>query len=247
MRFAASTIILCFTLAQHGIAAAERLQLDSEADKISYSLGHQLGTDLHQQGLQPETTVILRGIQDGIAGSEPLLSPEEMQALLGELKHKIVTSQQQEKIDALNARRLKREMARKEGKDFMAANAKKPGVKTLPSGLQYRVITPGKGDKPALTDTVTVNYRGTLLNGNEFDSTLEGSPESFTVEDVIPGLKEAMQLMQPGSKWEVVIPPELGFGRHGALEDQTLIYEIELLGTKPASKEQTAAQKGQAE
>jgi FKBP-type peptidyl-prolyl cis-trans isomerase FklB len=159
-----------------------------------------------------------------------------MQRLLQELKHNILTTQQQDRQKAMEERRNKREMARKEGAAFLAANANKPGVITLPSGLQYRVIQAGKGRRPALTDTVTVHYHSTLINGNEFGGTREGMPESFAVNEVIPGLEEALQLMQQGAKWELYIPPELGFGRRGALEDQTLIYEIELLDIQQAGE-----------
>lgn len=242
MRFAASTMSLCLMLCQGVIVAAEQSELASESDRISYSLGHQIGSDLQQQHVQPETSVILRGIQDGLAGTPPLLSTEEMQPLLRELKRKIVTSEQQERLNAIKESRIKREMARKEGSEFLAANAKKPGIKTLPSGLQYRVIQPGDGDRPQATDKVTVYYRSTLLDGSEFGGTQEDMPEVFAVADVIPGLKEALQLMQPGAKWELFIPPGLGFGRRGVLEDQTLIYEIELLNIVKASEDKTAEQ-----
>ena len=247
MRFSTSTISLCLALYQGVIVAAEQAELTSEDDRISYSLGHQVGSDLQQQNMQLEKSMILRGIQDGLAGSEPLLSTEEMQTLLRGLKHDIVTSQEQERLNAIKERRIKREMARKEGSEFLAANAKKPGIKTLPSGLQYRVITPGKGKSPAATDTVSVYYRSTLLDGSEFGGTEDGKPESFVVADVIPGLKEALQLMQPGAKWELFIPNELGFGRRGALEDQTTIYEIELLGIEKASEGKTVDKSTQPE
>lgn len=247
MRFAASTISLCLALCQGVIVAAEQSELTSESDRISYSLGHQIGNDLQQQKMQPETSVILRGIQDGLAGSEPLLTSEEMQTLLRELKRKILTAEQQERLNTINERRNKREMARKEGSEFLAANATKPGVKTLPSGLQYRVIKPGNGNRPGATDTVTVYYRSTLLDGSEFDSTRKDMPEVFAVADVIPGLKEALQLMQPGAKWELFIPPELGFGRRGVLEDQTLFYEIELLDIVKASEDKTAEKNSRTE
>jgi len=247
MRFAASTMSLCLMLCQGVIVAAEQSELASESDRISYSLGHQIGSDLQQQNMQPETSVILRGIQDGLAGNAPLLSTEEMQTLLRELKRNIVTSEQQQRLNAIKERRVKREMARKEGSEFMTANAKKPGIKTLPSGLQYRIIKLGKGNSPKATDKVTVHYRSTLLNGSEFGGTQENEPDIFAVGDVIPGLKEALQLMQPGAKWELFIPPELGFGRRGVLEDQTLIYEIELLDIVKASEDKTEEQSSNTE
>ena len=138
-------------------------------------------------------------------------------------------------------------MARKEGEAFLADNTKKTGVTTLPSGLQYRIVKAGKGSKPALTDTVTVHYRGTLLDGSEFDSTRGGEPESFPVKELIPGLKEALLLMQPGARWELYIPPELGFGRRGPLEDQTLVYDIQLIAIVLPDKDKAAGKNSQAE
>jgi FKBP-type peptidyl-prolyl cis-trans isomerase FklB len=235
MRFALCTIGLCLALALHGALAGDQPELTSETDRISYSLGHQLGRDLQRQGLQPDMAAILRGLQDGLADREPLVAGEEMQSLLQSLKHDIVTTEQEERMRALEERRNRREAARREGAEFLAANEKKSGVTTLPSGLQYRVIRDGTGRHPGLTDTVTVKYRGTLLNGNEFDSTEEDNPGTFRVSELIPGLQEALQLMAAGAQWELYIPPQLGFGRRGALEDQTLIYDIELLDIAPAA------------
>jgi FKBP-type peptidyl-prolyl cis-trans isomerase FklB len=236
MQSAVFGIGLWLVLGHAGAIAGEHSGLSSENDRISYSLGHQLGQDLQQQGVQADRAALLKGLQDGLAGSPPLLPAGEMQTLLQELKQNIVTTQREEMQRALDERRNKREQARREGEAFLAANAKKPGVVSLPSGLQYRVIREGQGRKPALTDTVTVHYHSTLVNGDEFGGTRESEPESFAVNEVIPGLKEALQLMPQGAKWELYIPPSLGFGRRGALEDQTLIYQLELLDIKaPAS------------
>ncbi|MGD2112199.1 MAG: FKBP-type peptidyl-prolyl cis-trans isomerase [Gammaproteobacteria bacterium] len=223
-----------------GGMAGDPPELTSETDRISYSLGHQLGRDLQQQGVAANTAAILRGLQDGLAGSEPLLPAAEMGTLLRELKQDIVTTQRQEMQRALDARRLKREQARKDGEAFLAATAKQPGVITLPSGLQYRILSEGQGRRPAVTDTVTVHYRSTLVNGDEFGGTRAGKPESFVVNEVIPGLEEALQRMRQGARWELYIPPQLGFGRRGALEDQTIIYDIELLDIRPADAEPAA-------
>lgn len=246
MRLATTTIILCFALHHPDMVAADRPELGTESDRISYSLGHQVGSDLKQLGVQPETSALLRGMQDGLKGSEPMLEQKEMQTLLGRLKSDVIKAKQQEQFEALQARRIEREMARRQGEEFTAANARKPGVKTLPSGLQYRIITAGNGDRPAAFDRVTVHYRSTLINGDEFGSSGKDAPETFSVNDVIPGLKEALLLMPQGSRWEVVIPPELGFGRRGALEDQTLIYEVELLDIQKSGKDQAVEQKAEA-
>lgn len=235
MRSAFSTIGLCLVLALEGVLAGEQPGLSSETDRISYSLGHQLGRDLQHQDLQPDMAAILRGLQDGLADREPLLSGEEMQTLLQSLKQDIVIAEQEERMRALAERRNRREAARREGAEFLASNKLKPGVTTLSSGLQYRVISAGAGRPPGLTDSVILQYRGTLLNGNEFDSTDADSPGTFRVSELIPGLQEALQLMPAGARWELIIPPQLGFGRHGALEDQVLIYDIELLDIRRAT------------
>lgn len=245
MRFSVHIIGMGIGLAlfQGVVVAEERPELTSDADRISYSLGHQVGRDLKQQNVEPDSAIIQRGIEDGLAGKPPLLPEKEMQTSLKALKQDIVSAEQEERMNAIQERRIKREMARKEGQAFLAANTKKTGVMTLSSGLQYKIIKSGKGRKPVLTDTVTVHYRGTLLDGNEFGSTRGGEPESFPVNDLIPGLEEALLLMQPGARWELYIPPELGFGRRGPLEDQTLVYDLELLRIEQTGKE-TAADKG---
>ena len=245
MWFTAPIIGACIGLALfHGvIVAEEQSELTSESDRIGYSLGHQIGRDLKQQNVEPDSAIIQRGIEDGLGGKPPLLPEKEMQTSLRALKQDILSEEQEERLETIRERRIKREMARKEGEVFLAANTKKTGVTTLPSGLQYKVIKTGKGSKPIATDTVILHYRGTLLDGNEFDSTPENEPESFPVKEVIPGLQEALQLMQPGARWELYIPPELAFGRRGPLEDQTLIYDLELLSIEPTGKE-TAADKG---
>ena len=245
MRFSVHIIGMGIGLAlfQGVVVAEERPELTSDADRISYSLGHQVGRDLKQQNMEPDSAIIQRGIEDGLAGKPPLLPEKEMQTSLKALKQDIVSAEQEERMNAIQERRIKREMARKEGQAFLAANTKKTGVMTLSSGLQYKIIKSGKGRKPVLTDTVTVHYRGTLLDGNEFGSTRGGEPESFPVNDLIPGLEEALLLMQPGARWELYIPPELGFGRRGPLEDQTLVYDLELLRIEQTGKE-TAADKG---
>ena len=235
MRFSVHIIGMGIGLAlfQGIVVAEERPELTSDADRISYSLGHQVGRDLKQQNVEPDSAIIQRGIEDGLAGKPPLLPEKEMQTSLKALKQDIVSAEQEERMNAIQERRIKREMARKEGQAFLAANTKKTGVMTLSSGLQYKIIKSGKGRKPVLTDTVTVHYRGTLLDGNEFGSTRGGEPESFPVNDLIPGLEEALLLMQPGARWELYIPPQLGYGARGAgakiPPNSALIFEVELI------------------
>jgi FKBP-type peptidyl-prolyl cis-trans isomerase FklB len=175
--------------------------------------------------LNPEALV--KGVQDAVTGTKPLMDSQEMNQTLVDLKRKIMTAQQEE---------LKK-MAEKnimEGRAFLAENAKKEGVKTLPSGLQYKVIAEGSGRTPKENDTVTVHYRGTLINGTEFDSSYSRSqPATFRVDGVIPGWSEALQLMKAGSRWQIFIPTELAYGERGAGSvippNSTLIFEVELL------------------
>ena len=249
MWFKAPIIGACIGLALfHGvIVAEEQSELTSESDRIGYSLGHQVGRDLKQQNVETDSAIIQRGIEDGLWGKPPLLPEKEMQTSLRALKQDILSEEQEERLETIRERRIKREMARKEGEVFLAANTKKSGVKTLPSGLQYKIIKKGTGSKPVATDTVTVHYRGTLLNGNEFGSTHGDEPETYAVREMIPGLREALLMMQPGAKWELYIPPDLAFGRRGALEDQTLIYDLELVSIGSSGEDKAAGKNEQAD
>ena len=230
MRWHRFEAVLLLGLAYTAGCAQEASDLESETDRISYSLGHQVGTDFQHQGLELDAALLRRGIEDGLAGAEPLLQPDAMRALLRELKQEIVEQQREELRQRIESRRAQVQQKREAGEAFLAANQKKPGVKTLPSGLQYKVIEAGKGRKPQRSDTVTLHYRGMRIDGSEFDSSdADGAPASFRVDQVIGGWTEALQLMQEGAKWELYLPPKLGFGRSGPMADETLVYEIELL------------------
>ena len=202
--------------------AAQMLPLKDENDRLNYSLGFQIGDSLRRQGVKVSPDVLLKGIQDALSASEPLMSLEEMK--------KTLASERQEK-------RKMAEQYWREGQEFLAKNAKKPGVVTLPSGLQYKVIREGTGKSPGTNDSVTVNYRGTLINGHEFDSSYrKGEPATFRVDGVIKGWTEALQLMKEGAKWQLFIPPDLAYGRRGPLENQTLIFDVELISVKSLEK-----------
>lgn len=216
--------LLMFTtcLASSGLAA-EPVTLETETDRINYSIGYQIGGDLLRQGVELNKDALAQGVEDAIREQAPLMTAEEMQTTLIELKRKIMADQQEK------TRRIK-EQYRGEGRDFLAANAEKEDVVVLPSGLQYKVIRPGSGSSPGPQDEVTVAYRGTLIDGREFDSSArhEG-PATFRVDGVIPGWTEALQLMQEGAKWQLFLPADLGYGERGPLAEQVLIFEIELL------------------
>jgi FKBP-type peptidyl-prolyl cis-trans isomerase FklB len=211
-------------LAQPALAA-EQPKLQSEKQQSSYSVGYQVGGDFKRQGLEIDAESMVQGVQDALAGTEPALPQEEMRKILVELKSKIVAAQAAKQKEA-----AEKNLAA--GKAFLAENAKRKEVKTLPSGLQYEILTPGKGDSPKATDTVTLHYRGTLIDGTEFDSSYRrGKPMTIGLDRVIKGWTEGVQLMQPGAKYKLFIPPDLGYGERGAGEsippNSTLVFEVE--------------------
>lgn len=213
-------------------AACGAMTLENEKDKTSYSVGFQIGSDFAEQSLDINPDVFLQGIKDAMAKTEPLMSPEDMQATLKELKKKIVAAMEQKRKETA-------ERNLKDGETFLAENKTKEGVVTLPSGLQYKVIKEGSGAMPKKDDSVTVNYRGTLLDGTEFDSSYKrNQPATFQVGKVIPGWTEALQLMKEGSKWQLFIPANLAYGARGAgnvIEpNSTLIFDVELISLKAA-------------
>ena len=210
---------------------ADDMKIESEADRISYSLGQQIGRDFKRQGVDLDAAALVRGFNDAYGGAEPALDREEMDATLGSLKGRISSAQREEAQERRARKQRETEEKRRAGQEFLAENGSKPGVKTLPSGLQYKVIKAGTGQKPGPQDVVRVHYRARLLNGHEFDSSYgsEG-PVSFSVNKMIRGWTEALQLMREGARWELYLPPELAYGRRGPLAGQTVIYEVELLG-----------------
>jgi len=224
------TIILSIAFLFSVCHAQEKLELKDQKDKESYSLGYQFGQNLKFQGLDINLDVYTSGIRDALGGKEPKMSQEEIRATISELQ-KRVTAERQKELKEKGAKNLE------ESKKFLAENQKKEGIKTLPSGLQYKVLTEGTGKMPKADDTVTVNYKGTLIDGTEFDSSYKrGQPATFQVNGVIKGWTEALQLMKEGAKWQLFIPPELGYGERGAgpqiPPNSTLIFEVELISVK---------------
>ena len=206
-----------------------KMKLETEMQKVSYAIGTILGGQFKQQELDIQFDAFVQGIKDVLAGSELVLSEQEMQQVMSEFQQKTAAKMQekQDKVGGENA---------KEGAAFLAENAKKPGVITLPSGLQYKVIKEGTGDKLKATDNFKALYKGSLIDGTVFDSSEKhgGEPLDMPVNRVIPGWTEALQLMPAGSKWILYIPGDLAYGPRGggALigPNATLIFEIELLG-----------------
>ena len=213
--------------------------LNSQEDKLSYSFGQNIGNSIKQQQIELNLDLLMKGIQDAVAGKESLLTTEEMQNVLKEF--------QKERFAKLAEERKKlAETNLQEGEAFLTANQAKEGVITLPSGLQYKVITQGSGNTPKATDQVTTHYRGTLIDGTEFDSSYKrGKPATFAVNQVIPGWTEALQLMKEGDKWQLFIPAKLGYGERGVPggkigPNATLIFDIELISVNPVTEEETA-------
>ncbi len=209
---------------------AAPLTLKTQREKASYALGMKIGGDLHRQGLQEsvDPALVARGLRDALGGNKTLMTDEEQRTALTQLRTDV-----NQKMDA----KAHEEGSgnRKEGEAFLAANKTKEGVVTLPDGLQYKILKEGTGPKPTASDTVSCNYRGTLLNGKEFDaSSKHGGPISFPVGGVIKGWTEALQLMPVGSKWQLFIPADLAYGDHppqgGDLgPGDTLVFEVELV------------------
>ncbi len=217
-------------LAPAALAADAPPAMD-EAARMQYALGYQLGRDLSAVEARPQD--LLKGVEDGRSGAKAKLTEAELQAALMSLQEKVTAERTKQQAAAS-------EKATAAGKSYLAANAKKPGVMTTASGLQYRIVNPGTGKAPLPTDTVTVNYKGTLVDGTEFDSSYKrGEPASFPLNGVIPGWTEGLQLMKVGGKAEFAIPADLAYGSNGALANQVLLFEVELLGaTAPITTEQ---------
>ncbi len=214
------------TSAPAPLTPGSAVELKTEDQRIGYALGLQLGSNLH--GVELDTSALLAGIRDGSAGAKPQLTNEEIDASLNALQRKVMLKADPKLAAAAEANG-------KAGDAFLAANGKKDGVKTTASGLQYKVITSGKGKTPAPTDIVSVNYRGTLVDGTEFDAS-KGTPVSFPVNGVIPGWTEALQLMKEGDHWQIVIPAKLAYGLRGPPSigpDAVLVFDVELLTVKP--------------
>jgi FKBP-type peptidyl-prolyl cis-trans isomerase FklB len=227
--------MMCAVLAASTAFAEEQQALKTQKEKLSYAIGIDMGTSLKKNAIDVDPDMLFKGIKDALSGGKQLMTEQELKETI-QTAQKELMAKQQEKMKALA------EKNKKEGEEFLAANKKKPGVKILPSGLQYKVITEGKGKTPKSTDTVTVNYRGTLIDGTEFDSSYKrNEPATFPVSGVIKGWTEALQLMKEGSKWQLFIPADLAYGERGTMggpigPNAVLIFEVELLSIKGEAK-----------
>jgi len=219
-------------------ASSQPLVLKTDKEKLSYAIGMNIGASMKKDTLDIDPTVLTRGIKDALTGAKTSMTEEQARTIVNAFRTEMVKKQQAEAQKAGEANK-------QAGEKFLAENKTKEGVVALPSGLQYKVIKQGDGPKPAASDTVVTNYRGTLIDGKEFDSSYKrGQPATFPVGQVIKGWTEALQLMPVGSKWQLFIPATLAYGDRSPGGDigpnSTLIFDIELLSieqNKPADKQ----------
>ncbi|WP_031564932.1 FKBP-type peptidyl-prolyl cis-trans isomerase [Legionella wadsworthii] len=215
------------------MAATDATSLVTDKDKLSYSIGADLGKNFKTQGIDINPDALAKGMQDGMSGAQLILTEQQMKDVLNKFQKDLMAKRSAE----FNK---KAEENKSKGDSFLSSNKSKSGVVVLPSGLQYKVIEAGTGNKPSKTDTVTVEYTGTLIDGTVFDSTEKtGKPATFQVSQVIPGWTEALQLMPAGSTWEIYVPSDLAYGPRsvgGPIgPNETLIFKIHLISVKKAS------------
>jgi FKBP-type peptidyl-prolyl cis-trans isomerase len=209
------------------VSAQERPALKTQKDKVSYAVGLEFARSIKGQGIEVDSKLLVMGLNDALSGGKPLMTEEDLRTTMLAVQEEVKQKQMQAMTKAA-------EENKKAGDAFLAENAKKEGVVTLPSGLQYKILKAGEGKKPADADTVACNYRGTFVDGTEFDSSYgTGKPATFGLKGVIPGFGEALKLMSVGSKWQVFVPSKLAYGDRGANNvigpNSTLVFEIELV------------------
>lgn len=205
--------------------------LKTTRDQASYAIGQNIGRSIKNDGLELNAAALMQGITDALGTGAPKLTPQQMQAAMESFR-------QEMELKSAEKARAEGDKNKKEGTAFLAANKAKPGVVTLPSGLQYVIIKSGKGPSPTKTDRVKTHYHGTLINGKVFDSSVDrGEPISFPVGGVIRGWTEALLKMKTGDKWKLFVPSELAYGPQGAGAEigpnAVLIFDVELLGIEP--------------
>jgi FKBP-type peptidyl-prolyl cis-trans isomerase FklB len=224
------TTLVFLLLLPMALFAQQKETLQTQKGKVSYSIGVDIGRNMKRQLIEVDLDLLMRGIKDGLGEGKCAISDSMMQVTMA--------AWQKEMMAKMNeTQKAAGEKNKKEGDAFLAENKKKSGVITLPSGLQYKILNNGTGKSPKATDTVVTHYRGTLINGKEFDSSYKrGQPATFPVNQVIAAWTEALQKMKVGSKWQLFVPSNLGYGENGAGQDigpnATLIFEVELLDIK---------------
>ncbi len=234
--------VVCLALlATPGMSAEKKTELKTQKEKLSYSIGFDMGSSIKRNGIDVDPNIVTKAIKDALSGGKPLMTEKEMRESINALQ-KDMAAKQQERMKGLGDKN------KKEGEAFLAENRKKEGVAALPSGLQYVILAEGKGKQPKTTDTVTVQYRGTLIDGTEFDSSYKrGQPATFALNQVIKGWTEGVQLIKEGGKIRLFVPSELAYGDRGAGAqigpNAALIFEVELLsvGQAPQGEPQSRA------
>jgi FKBP-type peptidyl-prolyl cis-trans isomerase FklB len=200
-------------------AEDKAIDIEDETARLNYSLGYQIGGDFRHQGVEMDADAVVQGIRDALGDGMPRIPRNEMHAILVDLKQKVVAAEREK-------RRTSEVNLKREGEAFLAANAGKDGVDVTESGLQYRIVNPGDGARPVPTDLVRVNYRGTLVDGKEFDA---GEDVTFSLNGVIRGWTEGLQLIGEGGRIELFVPTELAYQNRGPLSHRALIFDVELL------------------
>jgi FKBP-type peptidyl-prolyl cis-trans isomerase FklB len=209
--------------------AADGVAIKSDKDKLSYSIGAAIGKNFKNEGTEVDLGLLLEGLKNSMAGDNLLVPEKDMRQVMNDyqtqLRQKMASKRQLAVLDN-----------KKKGDAFLADYKKQPGVLALPTGVLYKIVKEGTGKKPIESDMVEVNYRGTLINGTEFDATEPGRPANLKVSALIPGWKQALSMMPVGSKWHIVIPEVLAYGERGVGNDigpnETLVFDLELVGIK---------------
>jgi FKBP-type peptidyl-prolyl cis-trans isomerase FklB len=223
------TLLALGLLISASTLATDASPFKDQKEQQSYAIGAQTGRTLRKDNVDIDEAMLIRGLKDGLGSDKMLLSEKELRSVMSHVQQEL------HKNMVMNRRALG-ERNKEEGARFLADNGKKPGVATTSTGLQYRVIKDGSGAKPLLINTVSVNYRGTLIDGVEFEASPEGKPAQLVVAQTVAGFKEALQLMSVGSKWQIIVPPNLAYGDRGSGADvgpnQVLLFDVELVGIK---------------
>jgi FKBP-type peptidyl-prolyl cis-trans isomerase len=241
MRMILSIGIGVFLLFGQALAAEQqeaKKEAQSQKEKVSYSLGYDIGNKMKKSSVDLDPEIFVKAIRDGLTGNKATMTDQEMREALGQIQTDMKAKQAEKTVEK---KKQEAEKNMEEGEAFLAQNAKKDGVVTLPSGLQYKILKQGTGKSPQFTDKVKVHYRGTLINGAEISSTYKrGNPAVFNVNHrIIKGWREALQLMKEGSKWQLFIPANLAYGERGLVRkgkgmavippQATLIFDMELI------------------
>ena len=222
-----------------------KADLKTEDDKVGYSLGFSIGSSFKKDELKMNLEIFQKGIKDGFTGGKQILDEQEIKKTMMAFQQKMMAKKEAERMKKMEERKKQGEANKERGKKFLEENKAKKNIITLTSGLQYKILKKGTGASPKATDTVRCHYRGTTIDGKEFDSSYKrGKPATFALNRVIKGWTEGLQLMKEGGKWQFFIPSELAYGKRGSGQhigpNEVLIFEVELLGIDVTTDEKTS-------